>query len=104
MISNINDPTTRLTPMFLDYVKTQIFPSAFRLKDITIGPPFILLVLIFAWILFFAFAFVGVRRAAPALITFKLMGFVALITFAIMCEFLFTFLEVQSVLKTNKLD
>lgn len=93
MKRNLLDPTSRLTPMFLDYVKTQLFPLPFRTYQFALGPLGVNLTLVGVWIVVCIFAAWGVRRAAVVLIVTKIIGFCFIGIFCVICKLALIFLN-----------
>lgn len=89
MKRNIDDSTFRLTPMFLDFVKTKLLSQAFQLQDLFHFAMWeVLLVLIIVWFSVFALATVGIHRLTFLLAPLKLAAFGFLVVCAVTGKFL----------------
>ncbi|KAI6195063.1 Sodium- and chloride-dependent glycine transporter 2-like protein [Aphelenchoides besseyi] len=69
-------PMVRLTPPFLDYLKTQIYPQAFCLDQIQWSVYGLYLITALAWLLIGCLAAVGIRRIGGLMVTSKLFGLI----------------------------
>ncbi|KAI6222683.1 Sodium- and chloride-dependent glycine transporter 2-like protein [Aphelenchoides besseyi] len=72
-------PTVRLTPPFLDYLKTQIYLQAFRIDQIQWSVYGLYLTTALAWLLIGGLTAVGIRRIGGLMVTSKLFGLILLL-------------------------
>jgi hypothetical protein len=86
MKTNVADKTARFTPMFLDFLKTQLLSQAFTWSDVKFCGWWIIVSLLALWTLMCVMAAAGVRRMAMPLILVKTIAVLAFLGFATWCR------------------